>query len=295
MMIERRTFSRVLFLYCNGLFLILLSVTCLFPIVHMAAVSLSNNAAATAGWVTVWPIDFNLSSYQYILTNDHFLRSFVVSVERVLIGLAISLTLTVLAAYPLSKPNHKFRPRTVYSWFFVVVMIFNGGLIPTFMVVKQTGLMDSIWALILPHAVNVFNVVLMLNFFRTQPMELEESAVMDGAGSWRTLWSIYLPISKPAIATIALFTIIFHWNSWFDGLIYMNSPTQYPLQTYLRTVIVATDLTELDPNDLLMMQNISNRTVLAAQLFVSMLPVLLVYPFLQKYFVQGIVLGSVKG
>lgn len=294
-MIERRTFSRVLFLYVNGIALTLLSATCLFPTLHMAAVSLSDNAAATAGWVTIWPIDFNLYSYKYILTNHNFLNSFVFSIERVAVGLSISLVVTVLAAYPLSKPNQKFALRTVYSWFFVIIMIFNGGLIPSFMVVKATGLMDSIWALVLPHAVNVFNVVLMLNFFRTQPRELEESAVMDGAGAWRTLWSIYVPISKPSIATIALFTIIFHWNSWFDGLIYMNSPGSYPLQTYLRTVIVATNVTDVDPSDLLMIENISNRTVLAAQLFVSMLPVLLVYPFLQKYFVKGIVLGSVKG
>ncbi|WP_141499746.1 carbohydrate ABC transporter permease, partial [Paenibacillus luteus] len=199
------------------------------------------------------------------------------------------------AAYPLSKSNLKFRSRTIYSWYFVVTMIFNGGLIPTFMVVKETGLMDSIWALVIPSAVNVFNIVLMLNFFRTQPIELEESAQMDGAGVWRTLWSIYLPISKPSLATIALFTIIFHWNSWFDGMIYMNSPSNYPLQTYLRTVIVARDLTNMNASDLSLIANISNRTVLAAQLFVSMLPVLCIYPFLQKYFVKGLVLGSVKG
>ncbi|WP_169088489.1 carbohydrate ABC transporter permease [Paenibacillus sp. PL91] len=294
-MIERRTPSRLLFLYANYIFLALFSLTCLFPIIHMAAMSLSSNAAVTAGWVTVWPVGFNLDSYKYIFSNHIFMNTVGVSFQRLILGVLLSLSLTVLAAYPLSKSNLKFRSRSVYSWFFVVTMIFNGGLIPTFMVVKETGLMDSIWALVLPSAVNVFNIVLMLNFFRTQPAELEESAQMDGAGAWRTLWSIYLPISKPSLATIALFTIIFHWNSWFDGMIYMNSPSHYPLQTYLRTVIVARDLTNMNANDLSLIANISNRTVLAAQLFVSMLPVLCIYPFLQKYFVKGLVLGSVKG
>lgn len=294
-MIERRTPSRVLFLYANYVFLTLFSLTCLFPILHMAAMSLSSNSAVTAGWVTIWPVGFNLDSYKYIFGNHIFLQTVLVSFERLFLGVSISLILTVLAAYPLSKSNLKFRSRTIYSWYFVVTMIFNGGLIPTFMVVKETGLMDSIWALVIPSAVNVFNIVLMLNFFRTQPIELEESAQMDGAGVWRTLWSIYLPISKPSLATIALFTIIFHWNSWFDGMIYMNSPSNYPLQTYLRTVIVARDLTNMNASDLSLIANISNRTVLAAQLFVSMLPVLCIYPFLQKYFVKGLVLGSVKG
>lgn len=294
-MIDRRTPSRIIFIYANYVFLFLFSLTCLFPIIHMAAMSLSSNAAVTAGWVTIWPIEFNLDSYKYIFSNHIFMSTVVVSFKRLILGLLISLTLTVLAAYPLSKSNLKFRSRSIYSWFFVVTMIFNGGLIPTFMIVKETGLMDSIWALVIPSAVNVFNIVLMLNFFRTQPVELEESAQMDGAGIWRTLWSIYLPISKPSLATIALFTIIFHWNSWFDGMIYMNSPSNYPLQTYLRTVIVARDLTNVNASDITTIANISNRTVMAAQLFVSMLPVLCIYPFLQKYFVKGIVLGSVKG
>lgn len=294
-MIERRTLSRKVFLYANYTFLTLFSITCLFPIIHMAALSFSSNAAVSAGWVTIWPVGFNLDSYKYIFSNNIFMSTVLVSFQRVILGVSLSLTLTVLAAYPLSKSNLKFRSRTIYSWFFVVTMIFNGGLIPTFMVVKETGLMDTIWALVIPSAVNVFNIVLMLNFFRTQPPELEESAQMDGAGSWRTLWSIYLPISKPSLATIALFSIIFHWNSWFDGMIYMNSPSNYPLQTYLRTVIVSRDLTNMNASDLSLIANISNRTVMAAQLFVSMLPVLCIYPFLQKYFVKGIVLGSVKG
>lgn len=294
-MIERQSFGRVTFLALNYILLALFALTCLFPIVHMLAMSFSSNAAVLAGWVSIWPRGFNLNSYQYILDNRAFGSAFFVSVERVVLGVAINMMLTVLAAYPLSKSNYRFRYRTVYAWFFVFTMIFNGGLIPTFMMVKQTGLMDSIWALIIPSAVNVFNVILMLNFFRTLPHELEESAMMDGAGNWRTLWSIYLPISKPSIATILLFSVITHWNSWFDGLIYLNSPSHYPLQTYLQTVIVSQSLENLSTADLSILNSISNRTVMAAQLFISILPILCIYPFLQRYFVQGLTLGSVKG
>ncbi|CAM3239802.1 carbohydrate ABC transporter permease [Paenibacillus lupini] len=294
-MIERRSFGRVSFLALNYIVLAVFALTCLFPILHMLAMSFSSNSAVTAGWVTIWPRGFNLSSYQYILDNPAFKSAFLVSVERVVLGVAISMLLTILAAYPLSKSNSRFRYRTAYSWFFVVTMIFNGGLIPTFMMVKQTGLMDSIWALIIPSAVNVFNIILMLNFFRTLPHELDESAMIDGAGNWRTLWSIYLPISKPSIATILLFSVILHWNSWFDGLIYMNSPSHYPLQTYLQTVIVSKSLDSMSTSDLSVLNSISDRTVMAAQLFVSILPILCIYPFLQRYFVQGLTLGSVKG
>lgn len=294
-MIERRSFGRVTFLALNYILLTLFALTCLFPILHMLAMSFSSNSAVLAGWVSIWPRGFNLNSYQYILDNPAFGSAFLVSVERVALGVAINMTLTILAAYPLSKNSRRFRYRTAYAWFFAFTMIFNGGLIPSFMMVKQTGLMDSIWALVVPSAVNVFNIILMLNFFRTLPNELEESSMMDGAGNWRTLWSIYLPISKPSIATILLFSVIMHWNSWFDGLIYMNSPSHYPLQTYLQTVIVSHSLDNMSTSDLSVLNSISDRTVMAAQLFVSILPILCIYPFLQRYFVQGLTLGSVKG
>ncbi|MBU7595732.1 carbohydrate ABC transporter permease [Metabacillus halosaccharovorans] len=294
-MVGKPSISRKAFLFFNYMFLILLAMSCLFPVVHMLAMSFSSNAAVAAGQVSIFPKGFNLSSYQYIIQNPTFIQSFLTSIYRVVIGSIITMTVTVLAAYPLSKSNKKFKMRTFYSWFFVFTMIFNGGLIPTFMVVKATGITDSIWALVLPCAVNVFNLVLMLNFFRSLPEELEESAQIDGAGPWRTLWSIYLPISKPVMATVLLFTVVFHWNSWFDGLIYMNSPENYPLQTYLRSVIVSRNIENLSGSDLSVLSAISDRTVLAAQLFISIIPVLCLYPFLQKYFVKGIVLGSVKG
>jgi len=276
-----------------GTLMILLSLLCVLPIVHLIAFSLSSSAAANAGEVMLWPVGFNLDAYKYIMSEPKFARSFLISIERVALGLAISCLLTVLTAYPLSKESAKFKMRTYYVWFFVAIMLFSGGLIPTYMIVRAYGLIDSIWALILPGALQVFHITLMLNFFRGLPKELDESAFVDGAGHWTTLFRIYLPISLPSLATIALFTLVGQWNAWFDGLIYMNKADNYPLQTYLQTIVTNPDMSRTaNLADLL---NVSKRTVKMAQIVVGMLPVILVYPFLQRYFVKGIVLGSVKG
>lgn len=216
------------------------------------------------------------------------------SVIRVIIGTIINVGLTILCAYPMSQPDHKFRGRKIYVMMFLITMVFNGGLIPTFLVVKTVGIYDTIWALILPQAVQVFNIILMLNFFRGLPPALSESAFMDGANHFQVLARIYLPISKPSLATVGLFTMVGHWNSWFDGMIYMKSPAKYPLQTYLRNVINAVDMASIDIHTAASMADISSRTLTAAQIFIAVLPILIVYPLLQKYFIAGMTLGSVK-
>lgn len=287
--------SRKVFLTFNSAFLITLAVFCLLPLVHVVALSFSSSAAATAGSVTFWPIGFTTAAYEYLLDGGQFLRSVGISVQRVVLGVVVNMVLTVLIAYPLSQERSAFRWRTVYVWFLVITMLFSGGLIPLFMVVQATGLIGSIWALILPTAVPVFNVILLLNFFRGLPRELAEAAFVDGAGHWRVLWQIYLPLSKPALATITLFTIVFHWNSWFDGIIYMNSPEDYPLQSYLQTLVVDRDLSVLSPEEMELLTRISDRTFTAAGIFLAAIPVILIYPFLQRHFAKGIVLGSVKG
>lgn len=279
----------------NHIFLIGLSMLCVLPLIHVFAVSFSSSSAASGGLVRLWPVDFTPAAYHYSLTKPEFIRSLLVSVQRLVIGSALNMLLTVLATYPLSKEVAQFRWRTAYTWFFVFTMLFNGGLIPNYIVVRNMGLLDSLWALVLPGAVPIFNVILLLNFFRALPKELTESAFVDGAGHWKTLWSIMVPLSKPALATIFLFTCVMHWNSWFDGLIYMNSPMNYPLQTYLHTVVVTIDFsTAVTEEELLALAALSNRSVKAAQIFLGSLPILLLYPFLQKHFVKGIVLGSVK-
>ncbi|WP_062105849.1 carbohydrate ABC transporter permease [Bacillus niameyensis] len=278
----------------NMIFLTGVTLLGILPFVHLLAVSLSSNSAAVAGKVFFLPVDFTTISYQYLAENTAFFMALWITVKRVVIGTIINMFLIVITAYPLSRSNKNFRARTIYSWFFVITMFFGGGLIPTYMVVKETGILDTIWALILPGALNVFFMVMLLNFFRNIPKDLEEAAVVDGAGHWTLLFKIFLPISLPSIATILLFTIVGHWNSWFDGILYMNRPSNYPLQSYLSTLITSLNVQMISTDNLISLQEMGSKTLRTAQIFMGILPVLLVYPFLQKYFVKGITIGSVK-
>jgi len=174
-------------------------------------------------------------------------------------------------------------------------MLFSGGLIPTYLLINNLKLMDTIWSLVLPGGLPIFNMILMLNFFRQIPEEIEDAAYIDGAGHWRILWLIFVPVSTPAIATITLLCLVNHWNSWFDGLIYMNKIENYPLQSYLQTIIMRFDFSKLTPTELKSLAKLNQRSIKAAQIWIACIPILMVYPFLQKYFVKGIVLGSVKG
>jgi len=290
----KASFGRKLFLGFDYSFMIVLALLCMFPLIHVLAVSFSSNSAASGGLVSLWPVGFNLKSYEFVLQKEEFLRSVGVSVQRVVLGSLIQMLLIVITAYPLSMEVTRFRLRTAYAWYFLITILFGGGLIPTYMVIKDMGMLDTIWALLIPSAVPVFSVVLLLNFYRGLPKELEEAAFIDGANHLRTLFSIILPLSLPAIATLLLFSMVGHWNAWFDGLLYMNRPENYPLQSYLQTLIINNDFKATTAEELQMLKSISNRSVKAAQIFLGALPILLVYPFLQKYFMKGIVLGSVK-
>ena len=295
-MIEKSK-SRKVFLFFNTIFVILISIICLVPIVNVLALSFSSSQAIIANKVSLWPVDFTMAAYKYVIANGKFWTSVVVTMKRVLLGVPLNIILVVLAAYPLSKSEIKFPARKYYVGFLLFAMVFNGGLIPTYYVVTKTGLMDTIWALIFPSAVNIFNVILVMNFFRGIPIELEESTTLDGANQWQVLTKIYLPLSKPSIATITLFNLIHHWNSWFDGLIYSNFTYHYPLQSYLQTVVTTSmnALLDGDIKQLMLMANINNTNMKAAQIFISIIPLLVVYPMLQKYFTTGLTLGSVKG
>ncbi|WP_313641709.1 carbohydrate ABC transporter permease [Paenibacillus sp. FSL K6-0276] len=289
-----RSFGRKLLLICNFIFLASVSLLCLMPIIHILALSFSSGQAASAGKVILWPVEFTTAAYANVFGKPEYLRAFWVSIQRVLIGTTISMFLTIITAYPLSKDSRQFRLRTFYSWFFVFTILFSGGLIPNYLTVKNLGMLDTIWALVLPGAVTVFNVILLLNFYRSLPKELEESSLLDGAGQFTTLWKIYVPLSLPALATTGLFTMVGHWNSWFDGMIYMNHPENYPLQTFLQTIIIKMDFRFIKPERAELMIKLSDRTSRAAQIFVAAFPILIVYPFLQRFFIKGIVMGSVK-
>lgn len=293
---QKKSLGMKIFTVFNYTFLTLLAVTCLLPMVNQLAISFSSSSAVAAGKVGLFPVDFTLDSYKYMADKPEFWKSLAVSLERVLLAVPLSMFICVLAAFPLSRLDHEFPARKYYIWVFVVPMLIGGGLIPTYMVVRNTGLIDRIWALVLPYTVNVFNTILLMNFFRSLPKELEEAAYVDGATHWQVLLKIVLPVSKPVLATVTLFVIVNHWNSWFDGLIYLNSPERYPLQTYLQTQVVSANLMAQESlRDIRQIGLISDRTGKASQIFLAAVPVLMIYPFLQKYFTAGIVMGSVKG
>ncbi|MBP3962533.1 carbohydrate ABC transporter permease [Paenibacillus lignilyticus] len=294
-MIQPYSWSRKVFVGFNYTLLAVLSLICLLPLINVFSVSLSSAAAIEAGKVTLWPIDFTTKAYEFVARKQEFLISMGISAKRVALGVSINMLLTMLTAYPLSKEAANLKFRTGYAWFFVFTMLFSGGLIPSYMVVRNLHMLDSLWALVLPGALPVFNVILMLNFFRGLPKELSESAYIDGAGHWQTLWRIIVPLSMPSIATVTLFAIVTHWNEWFYGLIYMNDPIHYPLASYLQTIVVRMDMSSIsDPSMILLLSQLNDRSVRAAQIFLGMVPVLCVYPFLQRYFMSGMTLGSVK-
>ncbi|RXZ80856.1 carbohydrate ABC transporter permease [Paenibacillaceae bacterium] len=294
-MVQQKTlFNRIVVLSIYG-GLTIMAILCILPLVNVLALSFSSTGAIQANKVTLWPVEFTWQSYQFVAQKRDFIASIWVSVQRVGLGIIVNMVLTVLVAYPLSKEVSQFRFRTWYVWIFVFTMLFSGGLVPSYIVVKELGLLDTMWALVLPGAVPIFNVILMLNFFRALPKELMEAAFMDGAGHWKLLWRIIVPLSLPSIATVGLFTIVGHWNEWFQGIIYMNDPSNYPLASYLQTVVIKLDLSKIrDVDDALRMMKLDNRAVRAAQIFVGSLPIFLVYPFLQRFFMTGIVMGSIK-
>lgn len=288
------SFSRKVFCVFNYTLLTLVTVVGIMPIIHILAISFSTAQAVESGLVSMLPVQFTTAAYGHILGNPNFYRAFGVSVVRVLIGVPVNLILTILVAYPLSKSDADFGGRKFFVWFFIVTMLFNGGLIPTYIVVKSTGLINTIWALIIPSAVSVFNILILMNFFRQLPKALEEAALIDGASQMRVLVNIILPLAKPALATITLFVFVFHWNTWFDGLMYINTPDKVPLQTYLQSILTIPDTKFLTTEQLEALGKMSRRTSNASQIVVSTVPILIVYPFLQKYYTKGLVLGSVK-
>lgn len=289
--------SRKIFLGFDVIILVFLSLTCLLPFINLLAVSFSGATAVAAGEVKFWPVDFTTYSYRFALQGGKFLRAMMISFLRVLLGVSTNLVLMIITAYPLSKPKEKFKARGFYIVFFVITMLINGGLIPTYLIVVKLGLKDSIWSLILPGALPVYNMIILMNFMRGLPDEIEEAAMIDGAGTFRILWQIVLPLLKPALATVGLFCLVGHWNDWFSGMLYMSKPEGYPLQTYLQTLLQNFEqIMQRSSGDYAtLLSRMNTRTGRAAQLFLGALPVMMVYPFLQKYFTDGLVLGSVKG
>ena len=244
-----------------------------------------------------WPKGFTTQSYEFAMSGGKFLQSFLIAIERCVLGVAINLFCMITTAYPLSKSKDKFPDRNFFMGFYVFTMLFGGGLVPWYILMYNLGLLNSIWALVLPLSVPVSNMAILMNFMRSLPKEMEEAASIDGAGNFRILWSILLPVLTPSLATVGLFAFVYHWNDWLSGALFINNPAKYPLQTYLQTLLTnMRDLLRQSGSDYYtLLQRMNEQTGRASQLFLGLVPILVVYPFVQKYFTTGLVMGSVKG
>ena len=296
----KKSKGRIAFEVVNYTILGLLALMCIFPFIHLLAVSFSADEFTSKGEVFLLPKGFTLQAYEYLAQKKEFFTALGISVLRTVIGTAISLIVIVMTAYPLSKTDGRFKGRTVFTWFFLITMFLGGGLFATYFLYKQLGLLNSFLVYILPGACDVWFVLMLMNFFRGIPKEIEEAALIDGAGQFSVLFKLYIPLAMPSIATIILFTAIGQWNSWFDGIMFMNDPSKYPLQSYLYTMIISSDPTKqsgftLTPEQLEALKNIGGKNLQSAQIFLGILPIALVFPFLQRFFVKGITVGSVKG
>lgn len=288
---------RKVFVICNGVILTVFTLICLLPFLNLLAVSLSSSEAATSGEVAFWPVNFTTQAYEFLLKKQEFFVAFGYSVLRVVLGTSISVMVVMLAAYAISRERNPIKGRRVYIVLFIITMFFNGGLVPTYIVIVNLHLYNTIWALVLPTAANAWNMVLFINFFRQVPKDLEEYAELEGAGHISKLFQIILPISLPALATVVLFTAVMQWNAWFDGYIYMRAE-KFPLQTYIYDIVQQIQTLSNNPNlsqeERLALANLPGKTLRSAQIFVAMLPIMLVYPFAQKFFIKGLVMGAVK-
>jgi putative aldouronate transport system permease protein len=293
-MVKDNTLGSLLLDIVVTVVLVTLAILCILPLWYTLCLSLSDKSAAAAGLVKLWPVGFNLTSYQSILGDANFFRAFWTSIQRVVLGTGAELVVTLLMAYPLSKSVKQFPQRNVIMWFLVFAMLFSGGLIPWYQTMKSINMTNNIWGLVLGNSLPIFNVILMMNFFRNLPREIEEAALIDGAGPWQILFQIYLPLSKPVIATVALFSMVYHWNEFFNGLVLSTRQAYYPLQTYIQQMIVVINTATLTQDQIQQLNEISNQTLNAAKIFIAMIPILLIYPLLQRYFIKGITLGSVK-
>lgn len=278
-----------------AVFLILAALLCVYPMWYTLAVSFSSKAAVSAGKVWLLPSGFNLGSYKKLLADNQFFRSFLVSVERVAVGCSLNMLLMALTAYPLCLPREKFPWGKAYIWFFVANMLFSGGMIPAYIVVRNYHLLNSFWSMILPGALPIYNMILLVNFFRNVPYELNEAATIDGASPLQILFRIYVPVSLPSLACLLLFAFVGHWNSYFDGLLYINDLAKQPLQTYIYQISAVLDPQNMTPEQLREASKLSDLTLNSAKVVIAMIPIMALYPFLQKYFVTGMTLGSVKG
>ena len=280
-------------LMINGLLLGALAFVCLYPFLNVLAYSVSGYNAVLSGRVTFYPIDFNVDAYKQILGKTQIWMAMRSTVIVTLAGTALSLVLTILSAFALSRKD--LPGRGFFTALILFTMYFSGGMIPTFLVVKNVGLFDSLPALFVPQAINVFNFIVMRTFFKNIPESLEEAARIDGASYLKVLIKMILPLSVPIIATIGLFYAVGYWNTYFDALLYIQKPELYTLQLRLRSLLFGEELNNSNANAEGIGTQVMTQSLKMATVAISTIPILVIYPWLQKYFVKGVMIGSVKG
>lgn len=274
----------------NTIIMIFVIFITLYPFVYLVAQSFSSDAAASAGKVTFYPIGFNVNTYKYILRDNQFFRYYGNTIFYTVVGTFISVACTALIAYPLSKP--RLRLNKVITPLVVFTMYFAGGMIPNYIVITQwLGLQDSMWSIILSNAISTFNLLVMKSFFAGLPEELEEAAAIDGMNTYQIFLKIIIPLSKPIIATMCLFYMVTMWNEWFTPMLYLDSKDKWPVALYVRQLVEGANNTEIGSSDASSVQ----ATVKSATMVLTSIPIICVYPFVQKYFVQGMTIGAVKG
>lgn len=281
------------------IFLILLAVSTLYPFLNALAVSFNQGLDTSKGGVTLWPRVFTLENYKIVFEDDRLMSGFIVSVLRTVIGTASAILCTAIFSYGMSR--RELIGRKYYMVMCIITMYFSGGLIPSFLLIRNLGLMNSFWVFIIPGLIGVWNMIIFKTFFQGLPAGLEESAKIDGCGNWGTLFRVVLPLSGPVIATLALFTAVSHWNEWFLAGIYISDQNLYPIQTILRQILLSNIVSDqagsLDAASLAHLQRaktVTSKSLSMATMIVATLPIICVYPFVQKYFVKGVLVGSLK-
>lgn len=285
-----RSMGSILLDFFVYLVMILVLLACLAPFIYMIAVSLSDANAIINNEVKFIPKGINLDAYKQIFSYPNFLRAYGNTIFYTTIGTSISLILTTLFAYPLSKPF--LRGQEIAMKVVIFSMFFSGGLIPNYLLISKLGLTGTRWAMLLPFAINQFNLIILISFLKRIPAEMEEAALIDGLGYFGILYKIVIPLSKAALATVGLYTAVFFWNDWFNGLIYLNTK-QFPVMLFLRNIVNGTSMLgdaagSADKATI-------GISIKSAVIIISTLPIIILYPFLQKYFVKGLTVGSVKG
>jgi putative aldouronate transport system permease protein len=277
----------------NITLLILFALVTIVPFIHIIASSFASAAAYNESSFMLFPTEFSLKAYEYIFTTNALPRSLLITIFITVAGTIISLIITSLTAYSLSRRKLHFRKLIMFLIVFTI--IFHGGIIPDYLVVKELGLLDSYWSLLLPRAMMPFYLIILISFFRSLPEEIEESARMDGCGDLRMLYRIIIPLSMPAIATLTLFYAVYQWNTYMHAILYINDTAKWPIQVMLRQIVMISQAGFVEQGMVAGEQSIPADTVKMAVITVATLPILLVYPFLQKHFSKGALLGSVKG